>query len=113
MRDKERFALFCLRPDGQRIEEGWINLHLLLWKQIIYALVQVTTEDQPFKPHSIWGAAWTRFQKKALAKHESIRTVALRDQSREMNRKTSRRWARRWRLSRQQMAKETLYGTHP
>ena len=82
MRDKERFALFCVRPDGQRIEEGWINFHLLLWKQIIYALVQVTTEDQPFKPHSIWGAAWTRFQKKALAKHESIRTVALRDQSR-------------------------------
>jgi hypothetical protein len=71
MREKERFALFALTK-YEVIEEGWINLHLLLWKQTIAALVKVDTEDHVFRPHEVWAAAWTRMKNKILTKHESV-----------------------------------------
>ena len=59
-----------------------MNFHLLLWRYTIYQLVLVETEDVKFQPHAIWSAAWTRFERKALAKRESTRTEILRAESR-------------------------------
>ena len=61
---------------------GWINLHLLLWKHIIYALTLVETEDEDFTPHAVWQATWTRLERKVLAKQVGIQTVLLRAESR-------------------------------
>ena len=35
--EKLRFGLFALHPRG-KVTDGWINLHLLLWKQLIALL---------------------------------------------------------------------------
>ena len=35
---KERYNLFAITPSGLPLEEGWINLHLLLWKFVIFYL---------------------------------------------------------------------------
>jgi len=83
--ERKRFALFALLPDGKQLEPGWINLHLLLWKHIIYALTVVSTEDATFEQHSIWQAAWARFERKAHAKQENTRTLLLRAESRGSN----------------------------
>ena len=77
----ERFVLFGLLPE-EKIDEGWQNFHLLLWKYTIYQLVLVETEKAKFKAHEIWDAAWRRFERKALAKAESVRTETLRADSR-------------------------------
>ena len=82
MNERKRFALFALTPNGKALDAGWINLHLLLWKHIIYALTVVSTEDAKFEQHSIWQAAWTRFERKAHAKQENVRTLLLRAESR-------------------------------
>ena len=79
---RERFAAFALTPTGAQLEEGWINMHLLLWKYIIFHLTQVETEDATFHAHAVWQNAWARFEKKALAKQENVRTVVLRAESR-------------------------------
>ena len=76
-----RFALFALPPRG-KMAEGWINMHLLLWKQCVYQLTTVSTEDATFSSHEVWQAAWARFERKALAKQEHIRTILLRAESR-------------------------------
>ena len=82
LQEQERFALFALPPGGVRLERGWINLHLLLWKHAIYALVQVELDEQKFRAHEIWRATWIRIDRKILAKAETLRTIALRADSR-------------------------------
>ena len=82
MKDRARYTLFALRPDGQKEKEGWVNLHLLLWKHVIFSLVQVDTEDEPFEPYRVWNIAWRRFEKKALAKQEGTKLVLRRAASR-------------------------------
>ena len=32
--DKQRHALFAIKPGGGFEDEGWVNLHLLLWKYV-------------------------------------------------------------------------------
>ena len=80
-KEKERFDLFALLPEGE-LDEGWINLHLLLWKYIIAAMVRVDTEEETFSISEVWRAAWTRMQRKMLALHERKKTVILRALSR-------------------------------
>ena len=92
--ERERFCLFALTPKGGPLHAGWINLHLLLWKQIIYQLTCVTLEDASFHPHEIWQAAWTRLNSKALAKQEHLRTARLRAESRGKDMPSSDRYAR-------------------
>ena len=82
MQARERFALFGITPNGALIAEGWINLHLLLWKYVIYQLVIVETEDASFEHHAIWNAAWSQFQYRAKAKQESIKSELIRHDSR-------------------------------
>ena len=78
-----RFALFALTPDShQRLEEGWVNLHLLLWKHTTASLVRVDTEGVTFTPHAVWQGAWRRFERKALAKAELVSAAARRHDSR-------------------------------
>ena len=59
-----------------------MNLHLLLWKQIIYALTCVDTEDATFEPQAVWSWAWKRFEKRATALQERVRTAVLRTEGR-------------------------------
>ena len=73
-KEKERYDLFLIRPDMQKESEGWTYLHLLLWKQVIAALVRVDTEAEDFVPASVWKAAWRRFTDKAGALEERART---------------------------------------
>ena len=40
------------------------------------------TEGEKFEPHRVWQAAWQRFERKALAKQEGVKTVKLRAESR-------------------------------
>ena len=75
--ERERYDLFLIRPD-RREPEGWVNLHLLLWKQVVAALVRVDTEDEQFASHNVWFATWKRYKKRALALQEKNRTVYLR-----------------------------------
>ena len=62
----ERFCLFALLPAG-KLEEGWVNLHLLLWKQFIALLVRIELEGDKYDEKAIWGPAWARFESKVLA----------------------------------------------
>ena len=75
-----------MRPDGLDEREGWVNLHLLLWKQVIAAITRVETEDEAFKPEPLWAWAWANFERKALAwalaHQEKFRTRVLRARSR-------------------------------
>ena len=71
-----------LTPSGEKLAEGWTYLHLVLWKYVIFSLVRVETEKEPFKATSVWKEAWRRFERKALAKTETFRTVLLRAESR-------------------------------
>jgi len=80
--EKERFALFAITPSGPKLENGWINLHLLLWKYIIYALTMLQIEGTPLHINSIWQAAWQRFVWKAEALGEKVKTTHLRAESR-------------------------------
>ena len=59
-----RSALFLIPPRGLEIEEGWVNLHLLLWKHIVAHLVRIDTENEKFDRRSIWKPAWSRFKDK-------------------------------------------------
>ena len=80
--DRERWALFALTSSGKPLQEGWIYLHLLIWKYLTYHLTLVDTEDATFAPHEVWQAAWAKFQQKARAKSEAARTELLRAESR-------------------------------
>ena len=79
---KERFALFAIPPTGPPLKEGLLNLHLLLWKYVIYGLVQVDVDDQKFETHQVWQATWHKLESCALAKQEQVRTDLLRADSR-------------------------------
>ena len=52
--EKLRFGLFALHPRG-KVTDGWINLHLLLWKQLIALLVRIKEEGEKYAEHKIWG----------------------------------------------------------
>ena len=81
--DKERFALFALTPHPQEpLKAGWIHLHLLLWRYTIYHLVLVDTEDATFKPHEVWQATWTRYERKALTKQIHVKDLLRQAESR-------------------------------
>ena len=43
----DRFSLFALLPGG-KLPDIWIDLHLLLWKQLIALLVRVELEGEKF-----------------------------------------------------------------
>ena len=62
----ERFSLFALLPNG-KLQEGWMNLHLLIWKQFIALLVRIELEGDKYDEKAIWAPAWTRFERKVLA----------------------------------------------
>ena len=62
----ERFCLFALLPSG-KLAEGWINLHLLIWKQLIALLVRIELEGEKYDEKAVLGPTWTRFERKVLA----------------------------------------------
>jgi len=73
----ERFALFAIPPGGAPpLERGWINLHLLLWKYVIYELTVVETEDATFSTHDAWREAWRQFTRKTRIKGEIAQAFA-------------------------------------
>ena len=80
--EKQRHALFAIKPDGRREPEGWTNLMLLLWKHVVFSLVQVSTEDAVFDKYKVWSVAWIRLEKKALALQERALQVLRRDEGR-------------------------------
>ena len=83
VQEKKDFALFAIVPQGQKkLGEGWINLHLALWKYLIYNLTIVATEEAKFQAHEVWGATLHRLEQKVLAKQESLRTSQLMAESR-------------------------------
>ena len=79
--ERERFGLFALHPEG-RVEEGWLNLHLLIWKQLIAHLVRIEEEGEKFDASKVWAPAWIRFEKKVLAHKEKIEIEVRRSVSR-------------------------------
>ena len=79
--EKERFGLFALHPEG-RVEGGWMNLHLLIWKQLIALLVRIEEEGEKFDASKVWAPAWIRFEKKVLAHKEKIDIEVRRSVSR-------------------------------
>ena len=66
-----RFGLFALHPKG-KVLEGWINLHLLLWKHMIALLARVEEEGEKYAEHKVWPPTWIRFQRKVLALKEKM-----------------------------------------
>ena len=62
----QRFCLFALLPKG-KIKEGWINLHLLLWKQLVAQLVRIELEGEKYSERDVWAAAWARMKRKIEA----------------------------------------------
>ena len=68
----ERFALFAITPSGPPLEEGWINLHLLLWKHIIAHMVRIEIDGEKYNPDHIWAPAWVRLRDKASALQEKV-----------------------------------------
>ena len=79
---RTKFALFALTPDSKKLQEGWINLHLLIWRYLIYCLTMVEVEEATFQKHEVWQAALQAFEKRALARVEHVRTDILRADSR-------------------------------
>ena len=79
--EKERFGLFALHPRG-RVKEGWINMHLLLWKHLIALLVQIEEEGEEYAEHKIWAPTWIRFERKVLALKEKVDIEVRRSESR-------------------------------
>ena len=50
--ERERFGLFAQLPTG-KLEEGWINLHLLLWKHLIALIVAIELEGEKYAEHKV------------------------------------------------------------
>ena len=80
-RERERFAMFALLPTGN-LESVWIDLHLVLWKNLIGALVGIELEGETFVAERVWRGAWKRLEAKILALVERVNIVRRRDQSR-------------------------------
>ena len=83
--EKYRHALFAERPDGTIEDEGWINIHLLMWKRVISLLVQVDTENATFDPREVWRSTKWRFESKAKALNEKIQMAQRRADTRGTN----------------------------
>jgi hypothetical protein len=75
---RKKFGLFALTGNNKPLEEGWINFHLLLWKYFIYQVTIVDTEEATYEEHAVWKAALQRFEFKAKAKSEAVKTDMLR-----------------------------------
>lgn len=73
--------MFALLPAG-KLEEGWTNLHLLLWKQFIALLVRIELEGESFGTDKVWAPAWGRFEEKVLALKTGVENVKRRAESR-------------------------------
>ena len=96
-REKQRYDLFTVRSNGRRVEEGWVNLHLLVWKQLVATLVRMETEGEAFARANVWRPAWKRFEKKACALAFKARQAVLRAEDRgEEERDVSGRGAPLW-----------------
>ena len=53
--------------------EGWINLHLLLWKNLIALLARVEEEGEKYAEHKVWAPhTWIRFERKVLTLKEKV-----------------------------------------
>ena len=92
-REWERFCLFALLPTG-KLADGWINLHLLLWKQLIALLVRIELEGEEFDEKAVWAPTWIRFERKVLALkvkvEEDLRRASARGESpRDMSKRSS------------------------
>jgi hypothetical protein len=79
---RKKFGLFALTGNNKPLEEGWVNFHLLLWKYFIYQVTIVDTEEATYEEHGVWKAALQRFEFKAKAKSEAVKTDMLRADSR-------------------------------
>ena len=66
----------------KKIDDGWINLHLLLWKHLVATMVAVELEGAKYDARSVWAPAWKRFEKKALALEERVRIEIRRAEAR-------------------------------
>ena len=80
-KDRDRFGLFALHPQG-KVLEGWINLHLLLWKHLIALLVSIEEEGEKFAEHKVWAPSWKRIEKKVLALKEKVDIEVRRSEGR-------------------------------
>ena len=90
--ERERFGLFALHPKG-KVQEGWINLHLLLWKHLIALLARVEEEGEKYAEHKIWAPTWIRFERKVLTLKEKVdievrRSMGRGEKIRDMSRKS-------------------------
>ena len=78
-KEKQRYDLFTVRSDGRRAEEGWVNLNLLVWKQLVATLVRMETEGEAFARANVWScergavngtasrANWCRARRNSIA----------------------------------------------
>ena len=79
--EMQRFALFGLLP-ASKLDSGWINLILLLWKYLVAAIVRVELEGEKYDNASVWAPAWIRFEQKANALAERVNIERRRADSR-------------------------------
>ena len=77
----DRFSLFALLPVG-KLQDIWIDLHLLLWKQFIALLVRVELEGEKFALEKVWAPAWTRLKEKILTLRYRVNETLRRAESR-------------------------------
>ena len=77
----DRFSLFALLPGG-KLPDIWIDLHLLLWKQLIALLVRVELEGEKFALEKVWAPAWTRLKEKILTLRYRVNETLRRAESR-------------------------------
>ena len=76
---KYRHALFAEKPSKGLESEGWMNVHLLMWKRVISLLVQVDTEDKTFHPKEVWRSVFKwRFEAKAKSLNEKVQSAQRR-----------------------------------
>ena len=61
-----------------------MNLHLLIWKHLVAAIVRVELEGEKFESKHIWAASWARFKKKTLALAERVAMERRRAEGRGM-----------------------------
>ena len=77
----DRFSLFALTPQV-KLHDIWVDLHLLLWKQLIALLVRVELEGESFTAEKVWAPAWARLKTKILALQHRVRETIRRAESR-------------------------------
>ena len=96
--ERDRFGLFALHRKGE-VQEGWINLHLLLWKHLIALVARVEEQGEKYAEHKIWAPTWIRFEKKVLTLKEKVdievrRSVGRGEKIRDMEKVYMRRKSR-------------------